>query len=47
MKEFKKIFFESVGFLVGLTIAILMMPIALPIAMYKSIVNSKRNKNEK
>jgi len=46
IKEMKKIKNFFIGILVIL-IAIIMFPIAFPIVVYKSIINSKRTKNGK
>ena len=47
MKKSKNVMYEVLIGIIGITIAIILFPVALPIAIYKSIINSKRIKNGK
>jgi len=45
--KFKYVIKSFIAMLLGIIIAIGMFPIAFPIAVYKSIINSKKTKNGK
>lgn len=47
MKKIKEVIYDTFIGTLGLIIAIVMFPIALPITIYKSIINSKKTKNGK
>lgn len=47
MKKIKGAIYDIFIGAIGLIIAIVMFPIALPITIYKSIINSKKIKNGK
>lgn len=47
MKKIKNVIYDVFIGAIGIVIAIVMFPIALPITIYKSIINSKKTKNDK
>lgn len=47
MKKVKGVIYDVFIGTLGITIAIMLFPIAFPVAVYKSIINSKRTKNGK
>jgi hypothetical protein len=47
MKKIKNVIYDVFIGAIGILIAIVMFPIALPITIYKSIINSKKTKNDK
>lgn len=47
MKKIKGVIYDVFIGTLGIAIAIILFPIAFPLAVYKSIINSKRTKNGK
>ena len=47
MIKFNEVIKSLVAMILGIVIAIVMFQIAFPIAVYKSIINSKRTKDDK
>ena len=47
MIKFNEVIKSLVAMILGIVIAIVMFPIAFPITVYKSIINSKRTKDDK
>jgi hypothetical protein len=47
MKKIKGVIYDVFIGTLGIAIAVILFPIAFPLAVYKSIINSKRTKNGK